>query len=155
MKPVEAYALARAGERVFKSAASRLGELVQDEIEELRETNGVDREKAVFGGHEVKVTLAKGRTAIDGFGEQFLDFMEAQGMTTRAVLPEWKNYVEPVEGGKVVWKSTGEVVPGASWSRGSDHLSVTGLKDAAEIIRAARESGALEAALPMLEGGAE
>lgn len=144
----DAYVLAKAGRKVLADAESRLGAELGGEMGQL----DVVTVKSEVGGRPLKVTLAEGRVTMDGFGEDFLDFMESQGMVTRAVLPEWKRYVEPVDGGKLVWKSTGEVVPGASWHKGTGYLTIRNFGDAADIIAAARESGALAEALPMLEG---
>ena len=151
MNLTDAYVLAKAGRKVLADAESRLGAELGREMAGQSATT----KRSDVGGRTLKVTLSDGRMTIDGFGEQFLDFMEAKGLVTRAVRPEWKKLVSAVDGGLVVWNETGEVVPGASWHRGTDYLTIRNFGDAAEIIANARATGALEEAMPLLEGGAE
>lgn len=150
---VDAYVIAKAGEKVFREAARELGGEVADEIAGLYESHGVRQETCQLGGLDVKVTLKRGRTRLDGFGGPFLDFMEARGMTVRAVRDEWRNMVDLAEDGRVVWRETGEVVPGASWSVDNEYVAASGLSDPQAVIADAMARGLVGSAVPLLEGG--
>ena len=153
MRLAEAYVIAKAMSKKLKRATDDMAADMQDELERLQEQFGVDRVVAEVGDQSVKLTLVEGSPRLDGFGERFLDFMESKGMTTRAVLPEWKNHVERTPEGAVVWRETGEVVPGASWSHGAVFVRTSPL-DADAVLREARDEGLIEKAIPMI-GGAE
>lgn len=155
IKLVDAFVIAKAGEKVFKGAAHDLGREVADEIAMLDEAHGVRQETSRLGGLDVKVTLRRGRTVVDGFGPEFVEFMDAHGMTTVAVREEWKQMVDVAADGRLVWRETGEVVPGASWHTGPEAVSVSGLSDPGAVIADARERGMIAAAMPLLEGGTD
>lgn len=150
-KLVDAYVIAKAGEKLFKEAVHRLGGEMRDEMQ----ADSSRQKESVLGGQPVKVTRKNGRTVMDGFGPEFLAFMEERGMTTVAVREEWKQMADPADDGRLVWRETGEVVPGASWHTGSEFVAVSGLSDPAAVIADARDRGLLGAAMPLLEGGTD
>ena len=122
-------------------------------LEGLYEATGGDRISVKIGRFDVKVSLCEGRKTLKGEGSDFLDFMESKGMAVRAVSPDWKEEVDVV-GGSVVWRETGEVVPGAFVDVGASYPKVSGLKasERMALLKEASALGLMGGELPLLGG---
>ena len=121
---------------------------------ECEDMTGTARAGARIGRFKCEVVLVDGRTTLEGDGDGFLDFLDEKGMVTRSALPEWREHAEATDDGRVIWRETGEVIPGAYVKRSASYPRVSGYKRAEipELLDAAREAGLMGGELPLLGG---
>lgn len=145
-----ASAMGKALEEYRKDAGAELKAKLMEQYEDA----GQDRVNIQWPGGTAYVTLAPGRRTIEGEGPAFMEFMRDHGMTVETVSPEWKELVEERDG-RLIWKETGEVVPGAGVKEGAAYVALKGLKapDRLAFIDHMRTEGLGGADMPLLGGG--
>lgn len=144
-----ATALSKALDEYRKDAAAEL----KLQLSEQREETGQDRVSIPWAYGKAYVLVKDGRETIRTDGPGFLEFMREKGMTCEQVSPEWKDYVETVDG-RVVWMETGETVPGCTVEQGAAYVSLSGLKasDRMAFIDYMRTEGLNGIDMPLLGG---
>jgi len=130
------------------------------ELLDIEDMSGTARAGANIGDIHADIVLVEGSESPDGDGDGFLDFLEEKGFVKRAPDPEWREHVF-CSGSNVVWRDTGEVVPGAYVKRSASYAKLSTVKrgkrtlkraDLGEVIEAAMESGLIGGELPLLGG---
>lgn len=151
------YVILKAFEKALKEPVKDANDEFRAEVLALSDAYGVKKVSVNIGAIEADVELRAKKPRIDfhGEGAEFMAFMEAKGMLVTTVDERWEKEVAYV-GDRVVWVSTGEVVPGAFVlvSETAPYLQMGRGFDAEAILREASERGLLEpVTVTMLEGG--
>lgn len=111
--------------------------------------------KVKIGSMTAEIKLHEGRREVTGDGPDFTRFMAEHGLVTPQVDPDWREYVFATEGGEVVFRETGEVVPGAYVKHTASYPQVYGIKakDRMKLIDEARQAGLIGDVPALLGGG--
>ena len=128
------------------------------ELLKNQESTGTPRAGVQIGRFDIEIKLCKGRETLDGNGDGFLDFLEEKGFVKRSADSEWRKHAEALPDGRIIWRDTGEVIPGAFVKQSASYPSVTsGYKrsEIPELLREAQRMGLIGGDMPLLLGGAE
>ena len=135
---------------------------MQAELRDIEDMSGVARAGVTIGDIKAEVVMVEGSESPDGMGDAFLEFLSDKGYIIATPDPKWKEQVF-YNGQRVIWRDTGEVVPGAFVKRTAPYAKVSSIKrgkvslkraDLPQVLEAAAQEGLIGGEMPLL-GGAE
>ena len=162
MKIKEKFVLQDCVKKVIEDEYKLTKADMQAELRDIEDMSGVARAGVTIGDIKAEVVMVEGSESPDGAGDAFLEFLSDKGYIIATPDPTWKEQVF-CSGSHVVWRETGEVVPGATVKRTASYAKVSSIKrgrsaikraDLLQVLEAAAQEGLIGGEMPLL-GGAE